>query len=181
MFTKRYCTITFRLRTKRKKTVKNELDEKIKQNIVENYDRYYRLAYSYVRNEHDALDIVQEGSYKAIYYGKTLKNEQFLTTWVYRIMINEALSYIKKNHKDYDLIEEVAGGKEDIYEEVDLKRAIDNLGEPESTIIRLRFFEDLKIEKVAEILNENVNTVKTKLYRSLKKLKLELSEEELHD
>ncbi|HBG1229288.1 TPA: RNA polymerase subunit sigma-70, partial [Clostridioides difficile] len=44
------------------------------------------------------------------------------------------------------------------------------------SIIILRFFEDLKIEEVAIILDENVNTVKTRLYTALKKLKLKIEE-----
>ena len=38
----------------------------IEQNLINNYGRYYRLAYSYVNNESDAMDIVQEAAYKAI-------------------------------------------------------------------------------------------------------------------
>ena len=45
------------------KTGKEQIVEKL---LIENYEQYYRLAYSYVHNEADALDIVQEGAYKAI-------------------------------------------------------------------------------------------------------------------
>lgn len=152
-------------------------DDKIKQNIVDNYDKYYRLAYSYVHNENDALDIVQEGAYKAILYSESLKKEEFLNTWVYRIMINEALQFIKKNKTSDALIDNITEGIEDSYENIDLKRAIEQLEEPEGTIIKLRFFEDMKISQIAEILNENVNTIKTKLYRSLKTLKISLKME----
>lgn len=158
--------------------MKKATDEKIKQNIVDCYDKYYRLAYSYVHNENDALDIVQEGSYKAILYSKSLKKEEFIGTWVYRIMINESLQFIKKNKSSDALIDDFIEGKEDIYENIDLKRAIENLEEPEGTIIKLRFFEDMKIEQIAVILNENMNTIKSKLYRSLKVLKLSLGTEE---
>ena len=41
-----------------KKTGKEQIVEKL---LIENYEQYYRLAYSYVHNEADALDIVQEG------------------------------------------------------------------------------------------------------------------------
>jgi len=44
------------------------------------------------------------------------------------------------------------------------------------TIVVLRYFEDLKIDEIAEILNENVNTVKTRLYKSLEILRVKLSE-----
>ena len=46
-----------------RKTGKEKIVEKL---LIENYEQYYRLAYSYVHNEADALDIVQEGAYKAI-------------------------------------------------------------------------------------------------------------------
>ena len=42
--------------------------------LLENYETYYRLAYSYVRQEQDALDIVQESAYKAIRDCKTVLN-----------------------------------------------------------------------------------------------------------
>jgi RNA polymerase sigma-70 factor (ECF subfamily) len=148
----------------------------IKQCIVENYQQYYRLAYSYVHNEQDAMDIVQEGAYRAIYYSHTLKKEEFVRTWVYRIMINEALNFLKKNKKDKVDIDKVTEGREDTYEDIDLKRALELLGEPEGTIVRLRFFEDMKLEQIAQVLDQNVNTVKTRLYRSLKALKLTMEE-----
>lgn len=152
------------------------MEEVIKRCIVDNYQQYYRLAYSYVHNEQDAMDIVQEGAYRAIYYSHTLKKEEYVKTWVYRIMINEALNFIKKNKKDTVDIEKITDGKEDIYENIDLKRALAGLGEPEGTIIRLRFFEDLKLEQIAQILNLNINTIKSKLYRCLKELKITIGE-----
>lgn len=156
----------------------NQLDAKIKQMIIEHYDRYYRLAFSYVQNENDALDIVQEGAYKAILYSKTLKKEEYMETWIYRIMINEALSFLKKNKPNAELTDFMVEGKEDVYENVDLKRALGKLGEPEGTIIKLRFFEDMKLEQIASILNENVNTIKTKLYRTLKTLRISMEMED---
>ena len=42
------------------------LQQKVEDQILDNYEAMYRLAYSYVRNEEDALDIVQESVYKAI-------------------------------------------------------------------------------------------------------------------
>ena len=39
---------------------KKSIDEEIKTLLLNNYESYYRLAYSYVRNQEDAMDIVQE-------------------------------------------------------------------------------------------------------------------------
>ena len=67
--------------------------------MTENYGQFYRLAYGYVRNEEDALDIVQESAYKAIKEAEKLKNPAFAKTWIYRIVINEAYTFLKKRRK----------------------------------------------------------------------------------
>ena len=66
---------------------------------------------------------------------------------------------------------------EDCYEDIDLKRALFELPDEERIIVELKYFEDMKLDDIATILNENVNTIKTRLYRSLKKLRIRLEEE----
>ena len=66
-------------------------EQAVERALTEGYEKYYRLAYSYVHNEADALDIVQEAAYKAILKSDSLKEPQYVETWVYRIVINEAL------------------------------------------------------------------------------------------
>jgi len=51
---------------------------------------------------------------------------------------------------------------------------LDELPIEYKSILLIRFFEDLKIDEVAEILDENINTVKTRLYTALKKLKFKV-------
>ena len=68
---------------------------------------------------------------------------------------------------------------EDQYQDFDTLEALEVLSEKERAVVVLRFFEDRQIREVAEILQENTNTVKTILYRSLRKLKIELTREEL--
>jgi len=150
------------------------VDDLIEQKLTEQYQKYYRLAYSYVRNEADAMDIVQEGAYRAILKSNTLQKREYLETWLYRIMINAALDFIRKNRRECTGIEGTSesGASQDRYEDIDLARAIKALGEPDTTIIRLRYYEEMKLEQVAEIIGENVNTVKSRLYRALKKLRL---------
>ena len=65
---------------------------------------------------------------------------------------------------------------EDKYEELDLKKALNRLEPENRTVIILRYFEDMKIEDIALVVDENVNTVKTRLYRSLKKLRIQLDD-----
>ena len=152
----------------------------IEQVILEHYQQYYRLAYSYVHNEADASDIVQNGAYKALRSEHTLQNPEYAESWVYRIMINECFLYYRaRKHASYEELQEDLlpdlSYTTDPCEQLDLRQAIDTLEEKDKALIILRYFEDKKLEEIAEILEENVSTVKSRLYRSLKKLRLSLS------
>ena len=63
---------------------------------------------------------------------------------------------------------------EDVYQETDLKNALESLEPQNRTIVVLRYCEDMKLEDIALAVNENLSTVKTRLYRSLKKLRINL-------
>lgn len=151
--------------------------------VIENYNQYYRLAYSYVHNDADAGDIVQNGAYKAIRSSHTLKQPEYAETWVYRIMLNECFQYLKQQKPlSYESIQEENGNElgymEDHYLNVDLQRALEVLTDKDKAVVILKYFEDKKLEEIADILDENVNTIKSRLYRSLKKLRAILSDEE---
>ena len=64
----------------------------------------------------------------------------------------------------------------DDYEDIDLQRALDSLPEQDKAIITMKYFEDKKLDEIADILNENISTVKSRLYRSMKKLQVRLSD-----
>lgn len=159
--------------------MKNKMERLVHNTLTKNYNKYYRLAYSYVHNETDAMDIVQEGAYKAILKCNDLKKEAYADTWIYRIMINEALTFIKSHKKEIVAFDEIKSTTTDSYEDIDLKDAVNNLETLDRTIIILRFFEELKLEQIADIVDENLNTVKSRLYRALKKLKVSLEVEEV--
>nr|MBQ8253165.1 sigma-70 family RNA polymerase sigma factor [Lachnospiraceae bacterium] len=148
----------------------------IEQTLLTNYDKYYRLAKSYTHNSDDALDIVQNGAYKAITAAKKLKNEAFVETWLYRIMLNEIFRFCKTNKNilivPQDMVPET--GHEDTYENFDLQVALDHLEPKDKSVIILKYFENMKLSEIAEILKENENTVKSRLYRSLEKLRIRL-------
>lgn len=150
-------------------------EEAVRKVLLENYERYYRLAFSYVHQEADAMDIVQEGAYRAMLKADTLRDEAFAGTWVYRIMINEAKEYLRKSRRESGEIDEnlMAAGED--YRDLDLHDAIGRLAEQEKTLIILRYFEDKQLSEIAEILEENLSTIKSRLYRTLGKLREELS------
>ena len=156
---------------------KDKKEHKIEQLLLENYNSYYRLAYSYVHNESDACDIVQNGAYRAILHSDTLRQEKYAATWLYRIMLNEIFRFVKKEQPLSLDVVEAEQGKEDAYENVDLQRALDMLPKEDKAVIELKYFEDMKLTEIAEVLNENVNTIKSRLYRGLKKLRVEFADD----
>jgi len=65
--------------------------------ITQNIDSAYRFAYSYTKNREEAEDAVNESVIKALKSLHTLKSPEYLGTWFYRIIVNTALTKIKKN------------------------------------------------------------------------------------
>lgn len=163
-----------------------ENEERKKEKLVENtiltnYNSYYRLAYSYVHKELDAEDIVQNMAYNALKASKNLRNPEYVETWLYRILLNEIFRMLKQpENLSYEELLENTGNEmesvEDHYEEIDLLRVLDSLPPKDKLVVELRFFEDKKLEDISLILKENVNTVKSRLYRSLKKMRILLEE-----
>lgn len=155
----------------------NKKKEKLVEEILlQQYDKYYRLAYSHVHNASDAADIVQNGAYQAILHSDSLKNPEAASSWIYRIMLNEIYDFYRK--PAYVPLEEIQNaGCDDRYANLDLQKALNTLSPEEKSIIFLRFFEDMKLEEIAEILGENINTIKSRLYRCMKKLRLLLKED----
>lgn len=156
-----------------------EKEKRIETILCEKYNSYYRMAYSYTQNEEDAADIVQEGAYKAIRNSDSLKNIEYAETWVYRIMLNEIFRFLgKKKEMSTEVVDIPEPSTEDAYEDIDLKKALQEMNSQDRAVIQLRYFEDMPLEAIAKVLDEKVSTVKSRLYRGLKKLRLELAEED---
>lgn len=102
-----------------------------------------------------------------------------MKTWFYRILVNESLRFLKDRNRLPLGEEELPEG---VYEEKgfemqdDLNQYISRLDGDTQTIIRLRFFEELSLKEIADITEMNLNTVKAKLYRGLKQLKVNVLE-----
>lgn len=145
--------------------------------LLDNYERYYRVAYTYVKTEADALDIVQESAYKVMANCRKVKQGDYLETWIYRIVINTAKDALRRRQPvlplDYEA-EHSYPVKEDCYVDLDLQNALKQLEDGERTIVLLRFFEDRTLDEIARIMDMGVNTVKSRLYRALRKLKVTL-------
>ena len=149
--------------------------------IIENREAHYRLAYSYVKNKETALDIVQDAIVKALNSIDKLDEMAYLKTWFYRIVVKTAIDFIRKHQRISIMEDEILDlhlpKSVDQMTDMDLQDAIDQLPPTYKTLIILRFFEDLKIDEIAEITGLNVNTTKTRLYRALKILRIEVGED----
>lgn len=157
--------------------------EKLKTFVKANMDKIYRLAFSYAKNKQDAEDIVNESVKRALIGVKSLREDAYMGTWFYRIEINTANSYLKSKSKIIyiDDITEENLTVEDNYQDTDLYNQVMKLESKYRVIIILKYYEDMTIEQIAGVLNENISTVKTRLYRALDKLKIEYKEKEKLD
>ena len=73
--------------------------DKLEEVILASYESMYRMAFVYMKNESDALDVVQESVVKAIKSSGQLKEESYMKTWLFRIVINTALDELEKRKK----------------------------------------------------------------------------------
>lgn len=155
-----------------------QMQQLVEQELLASYDALYRLAFTYVKNESDAMDIVQESAYKAIRSAASVRNKAFIKTWLWRIVINTSMEFLREKQREIscDVLQEY--GKEDVYLDFDTIDAMDILNEKERAAVVLRYFEDRKLQEIADTLDETLSATKSLLYRSLKKMKIKLTEGE---
>ena len=161
--------------------MKQDLYQTVVNHILENQDQFYRLAFSYAQKKDDALDIVQNAICKALAHSGALREPRAVKTWFYRILIHESLAFIQKreqetpadpgDEREFPYVEMNYADTGDLFEFI-------NALEPDSReIIKLRFFEELSLREIQEVMGLNLNTIKAKLYRGLKHLKQSVGEE----
>lgn len=153
--------------------------DKIVAYIIENQDKFYRLAFTYVQNKDDALDIVQNSICKALENYDSIRNIEYVKTWFYRVLVNESINFIKKGNKEVSsealiientpYIESSFEKREDVFEEIN-KLPINT-----QNVIKLRYYEEMSLQEISQITKVNINTVKARLYRGLKMLKKEVT------
>lgn len=149
-----------------------------------NEEKIYKFAYGYVKNQDIALDLVHESIVKAIQKKNSIREKKYFKTWFYRILINECLGYLKKRNKilffeEIKDKENIGTLEENSDNNIDLYDAIDKLPEKLKTIIMLRFFEDMTLDEISQIMKTNLSTVKSRLYKALEILKIDMKGEKL--
>ncbi|MCI2058619.1 MAG: RNA polymerase sigma factor [Oscillibacter sp.] len=157
----------------------NKKEEKLTSYLLENQSRFYRLAYSYLGSREDALDAVQTAVCRALEKQRELKNEDAVATWFYRILVNICTDQLRRRKRVIFVPPEAldTGSYDDPAPDDSLYRQVNALPPEIQTVVKLRFYEELSLQEIAQVTGWNLNTVKTRLYGGLKKLRVSLEEQ----
>ncbi|ELC8390493.1 TPA: sigma-70 family RNA polymerase sigma factor [Clostridium perfringens] len=153
--------------------------------IKNNKEYLYKMAFLYVKDEQDALEVIHETVYRAFLNIEKLKKAKFFNTWITRILINVSIDFLKKKGKNEMLDESTPIIKErceiSTEEKLDLYNAIDLLNDNYKTVIIMMYFNDMKIKDISKVMEIPENTVKTYLRRAKQALGEVLKEDYLNE
>lgn len=146
--------------------------------IQENAADMYRIARAILENDEDAADAIQDAILSSWLHIHQLRNEKYFRTWLIRILIRKCYDIRKTAHSTSALPEyQEFTYMEKEYEKVEWKVFLESMPEIYRTPLLLYYLEGFKIREIAQILNLNENTVKTRISAGRKKLKTSLKEE----
>ena len=131
------------------------------------------LCYRYTKSLHDAEDILQEGFIKVFNNLQQYKNDGELGAWIRRIMVNTALTYINKHSKyknEFDLdnvnLHPISTDEPEVkLNTKDLVEQIRKLPIAQQTVFNLVAVEGYSQVEIAEMLNTNINTIRSQFSR----------------
>jgi RNA polymerase sigma-70 factor (ECF subfamily) len=147
--------------------------------LVGRYERpMYATACSLLHSEWDAADAVQEAFTEAFEHLSDLRDPDRFKAWLSRIVVNKCNQRYRDSARLY-VVEELPDRPAPVdpvsaEESLDLIRAVRKLDDDHRTTVALRYFCDLKIDEVAEVLGCPVGTVKSRLNRALARLHMML-------
>lgn len=168
--------------------------------MVDQYSgRIYRLALKMLGDPQDAEDVLQETFLKALRSVRDFEGRSSLSTWLFRIAVNEALMLVRKRHPETVSIDDPVGSSEDDEGSQEplqltdwcclpeqemlssearrrLDEAVNRLPSGLQIVFILRDIEGLSIKETAEALNISEQLIKTRLFRARMKLREDLSE-----
>jgi len=168
--------------------------------IVTHQKKVFNIAYRVLGNLEDANDVTQEALIKAYRGIKNFNGKSSFSTWLYTIVNNACIDFMRKNRKtnltyldrEYETeesnykIQVYSNGEtpEELFEKKEVQRivreAINRLSYEHRRIIVLRDIQQFTYQEIAEILNCSEGTVKSRISRARKNLKI-LIQEKLED
>ncbi|MBI6872315.1 RNA polymerase sigma factor [Clostridium aciditolerans] len=143
--------------------------------VLETESTLYHVSKSILIHDEDCEDAVQGAILKAYNKLDTLKKEQYFKTWLVRILINECYSLKRKEYPQVSYEEYFESAKADDKKDYsELYLAIQNLPEHIRTTIVLYYVEGYSVEEIKDILEIPAGTVKSRLAKGRKLLKIKL-------
>lgn len=165
--------------------------------LVRRYqERIYATIYHMTANHEDANDLAQEAFIKGYQALKSFKGGSSFYTWVYRIAVNKTINFLKqrrnKAHMSLDdldfnaehdpdlvaLISERTPRREinlaELHEK--LNEAMQKLSEPHRLVVTLHDVQGLSHEEIADIMDCNIGTVRSRLFYARQQLQAYLSD-----
>ena len=154
------------------------------------YRRHYDAVFRYC--VHRLFDRFIAEDITSSVFLKTVENfhrfsgtETRFRNWLYKIATNEVNNHLRKKVRRDQLLKNVAENADNYNSDGSserlalLKQAVFQLKPRYQTIITLRFFENLKLTEIAEILGSSPGTVRSQSARALKKLRVMLDTQEV--
>ncbi|MBC3900333.1 sigma-70 family RNA polymerase sigma factor [Acetobacterium malicum] len=151
--------------------------------IVERYERYaYIYAYSLLKNEFDAQDVVAESFLKAFAKIRQYRLDSSFKNWFLKIVHNNSLDLLRKN-KTMVYLDDQENGERFFTDEAlsydniesldfgELQKSLDQLPHELKGAVILRYYYDWDYKKICEFLNIPMGTLSSRLNRACKKLK----------
>lgn len=147
--------------------------------LFQQYEKdIYRMSFVYVKNENDALDVVQEVAYRSFKNIHTLKSPQYFKTWLIKITNTCSIDLIRKNKKvvqlKSELNEMIPINEEDVPLSITLQELLNELNEEEKSMVLLKYYEGYSFKEIAESFDIPLGSAKSVLYRALGKLRKQL-------
>lgn len=164
-------------------------DEEMREQFIERMIDHYNqqilwLAYTYVKDHALAEEITQDVFLTCYHKINTFRNDSSIRTWLYRITINKCKDQLRKkkirsfltfeNHKQDNLAVEENHPESITFQSMEdqvLSERVLALPTKFKEVIFMHYFDDMKIQEIADVLSVKVNTVKTRLNRGRKMLK----------
>jgi RNA polymerase sigma-70 factor (ECF subfamily) len=149
----------------------------------------YRMIFYRTHSRMDAEDLTQDVMLKAYKHITRLKSPEVFRSWLYRIAVNRVKDYYRRKkfqslfgfvsmdqegfHETDEIAAtpEVDGGmsKKDFWKQIG--RMLTRLSAVEKEVFLLRFFDQLTIKEMSAALHKSESTIKTHLYRALRKIR----------
>lgn len=153
--------------------------EAFEQLLILEEEKLFYTALSYVGQKEDALDAIQEAACKAYLSVHQLKQPEFFTTWLFRILIHECYRLLKKGQKmipyeESELLNRLQHEENVIVNPINVPEAIKQLNHSQQMAIILFYYHDLPLKEISEVMDKPVSTIKTYLHRGKKQLKRQL-------